>query len=426
MQKMLIALVLLITTGCQDSPDNRQVLEFWAMGAEGELVLPLIADFEKQHPEIDVRVQQIPWNAAHEKLLTAFAGDATPDICQLGNTWIPEFTALGALEELDPWIQKSDQLKGDDFFPGVWQTNLVDEKVQGIPWYVDTRLLFYRKDILAQAGFTDPPQTWNQWLVALRSIQAQAAPGQHAILLPTNEFEQPLILGLQTDAAMLRDAGRFGSFSAPEFRKSASFYLQLFEEGLAPNVTNTQISNLWQEFEKGSFAMYISGPWNVGELNRRLAPENQDIWATAPLPAPAGAGPGVSNAGGCSLVLFRDSQAKSAGWQLIEFLSQPVQQVRFFELLGNLPSNREAWRHATLSTHEHFKAFHQQLEHTKPMPGVPEWEAIAWQVSSSLEESINGQLSLDQALASLDYKVDRILTKRRWMIDRRLSTPDLQ
>ena len=35
--KMLIALVLLITTGCQDSPDNRQVLEFWAMGAEGEL-----------------------------------------------------------------------------------------------------------------------------------------------------------------------------------------------------------------------------------------------------------------------------------------------------------------------------------------------------------------------------------------------------
>jgi multiple sugar transport system substrate-binding protein len=42
-------------------------------------------------------VQQIPWTAAHEKLLTAYVGESTPDIAQMGNTWIPEFHAVRAL-----------------------------------------------------------------------------------------------------------------------------------------------------------------------------------------------------------------------------------------------------------------------------------------------------------------------------------------
>ncbi len=49
----------------------------------------------------------MPLTAAHEKLLTAFAGDALPDISQLGNTWIPEFATLGALEPLQPYVDAS-------------------------------------------------------------------------------------------------------------------------------------------------------------------------------------------------------------------------------------------------------------------------------------------------------------------------------
>ena len=49
-----------------------------------------------------VKVETLPRLSAHEKLLTAFAGDATPDIAQPGNTWLPEFQQLGALEPLEP------------------------------------------------------------------------------------------------------------------------------------------------------------------------------------------------------------------------------------------------------------------------------------------------------------------------------------
>src|SRR6185503_10085049 len=93
----LIALVL----GCSSaSAGDRTTLRIWAMGREGEVLSQLMPAFEKSHPNIHVEVQQIPWTAAHEKLLTSYVGESTPDIAMLGNTWVPEFVALNSLEPL--------------------------------------------------------------------------------------------------------------------------------------------------------------------------------------------------------------------------------------------------------------------------------------------------------------------------------------
>ena len=89
------------------------------MGREGEVVSQLLPGFEKEHPGIKVEVQQIPWSAAHEKLLTAFVGEATPDIAMLGNTWVPEFVALDALEPLDARVASSKVLPRSYYFQGI-------------------------------------------------------------------------------------------------------------------------------------------------------------------------------------------------------------------------------------------------------------------------------------------------------------------
>src|SRR5439155_965176 len=82
-------------------------LDFWGLGREGEVVAELMPAFERENPGIRVRVQQIPWTAAHEKLLTAYVGNATPDVAQLGNTWVPEFVALDGLVRLDSLVAAS-------------------------------------------------------------------------------------------------------------------------------------------------------------------------------------------------------------------------------------------------------------------------------------------------------------------------------
>ena len=385
------------------------------MGREGEVVALLVPEFERTHPGIRVEVQQLPWSAAHEKLLTAFAGDSTPDLCQLGNTWVAEFVALNALEPLDADVEASSTIQPGDYFPGIWETNRVGGALFGVPWYVDTRLLFYRSDLLAQAGHAAAPRSWVEWTQMLESVKRRL-PGRYGIVLPVNEFEPLVALALQQDDPLLRDGGRFGNFRSAAFARALEFYVGMFRNGYAPATTDADVSNIWNEFGRGHFVFYVSGPWNIGELQRRLPAELQQTWATAPLPGPDG--PGASIAGGSSLVLFRGSRSKRAAWQFVEYLSQPEVERRFHALTGDLPPRRSAWREAPLADDPHARAFRDQLERARPTPPVPEWERIANEIRLTAERVVHGELTIAQAQQELDARTDRILEKRRAVLAR--------
>jgi multiple sugar transport system substrate-binding protein len=409
-----LAVCVLVLAACSRESTGVTVIKFWTIGREGEVVRELLDDFEKTHPGIRVATQQLPLTAAHEKLLTAFAGDSLPDIGQLGNTWIPELATLGAIEPLDHYVDTSHDVPKDDYFAGIWDTNVVDGKLFGVPWYVDTRLLFYRTDILARAGFPNPPRDWNEWTASLAAVKNVAGPGNYSIFLPLNEFEPLLNLAVQEPDPLLRDDDTRGNFESAGFRKAFDLYVGMFKNGWAPPMSNSEISNVWDEFARGFYTFYITGPWNVGEFRRRLPADVQDKWETAPLPGPDG--PGAAIGGGSSLVMFSSSTHKDAVWQLIAFLSQPAQQARFHALSGDLPPRRSTWNDPELANDGHAKAFRDQLERVKPTPKVPEWERIAQEMWHAAERVVRGGMPVDRALAELDARTDAILEKRRWMI----------
>ena len=392
-------------------------LEFWGLGREGEVVEQMIPEFERTHPGVHVRTQQIPWTAAHEKLLTGYVGKSEPDVAQLGNTWVPEFVALDALQPLDSAVARS-SVHPDDYFSGIWRTNVLDGTLYGVPWYVDTRLLFYRKDLLARAGFAAAPTTWAGWLATMQALKARDGPDQFPMYLPTNEWPPPVILGLQAGSPILKDGARYGAFTDSAFRSAFHFYLDMYRRGLAPKLGITEVGNIYQEFGRGTYAMWITGPWNIGEFRHRLPPSQQNAWATAPMPGPTGAASGVSLAGGSSLVLFRSSRHPVEAWQLIEFLSQPEQQIKFYKLTGDLPAHIGAWRDPVLATDTAAHAFYEQLQRVVPTPQVPEWELIATRIFDYGEQAIRGGVPADTALARLEDEVNRILERRRWLLAR--------
>ena len=401
--------------GCAEaSAGDKTTLRIWAMGREGEVLSQLMPAFEKLHPEINVDVQQIPWTAAHEKLLTAYVGEATPDIAMLGNTWVPEFVALDALEPLDSLASSSSVIRRADFFDGIWKTNVVNGRTFGIPWYVDTRLIFYRTDLLAKVGYREFPTTWSDWVAAMKKIKQRMAPNQFPLLMPTNEWPQPVIFALNVGSPILRDDGRYGAFEQPEFRRGFDFYMSLYRQGLASPVSTAQVSNLFQEFERGNIAMFISGPWMIGEMSNRLDAATQPNWMTATIPGPNG--PGVSLAGGSSLSLFVASKHKKEAWVLIEYLSQPAVQTEFYHLTGDLPPRKSAWADTALANNKYARAYREQLERVVPTPQVPEWEEIATTIFEHGEQAIRGAKTVDQTLASLDQDVNAMLEKRRYLL----------
>ncbi len=412
LRAILFFVIACFLGSCEDVKDAPTIVRFWAMGREGEVVRQLIPEFERAHPNVRVVVQQLPWTAAHQKLLTAFAGNSLPDVAQLGNTWLAEFVALHAVDRVAPSL-----VDAGDYFPGIWQTNVIDQVAYGVPWYVDTRLLFYRRDLLAQAGFAAPPTTWAEWIAMLEAIKLRAGPRQFGVLLPLNEYEPLLALAMQQAAPLLKDADARGNFRSDDFKRALRFYRDMFQRGFAPATAANQIANVWDEFARGYFSFYVTGPWNIGEFKRRLPQSMQDSWMTAPMPGPSG--PGHSVAGGASLVVFSHSSSKEAAWEFVRFLSRPDIQLRFHALTGNLPPRRSPWNDPSLQQDVYARAFRQQLERVKPAPMVPEWERIATEMQLVAELMVQGgRMSLDEAAAEMDRRTDRILEKRRWMLAR--------
>jgi multiple sugar transport system substrate-binding protein len=416
----VVALVLIAACSEANARDSRRELVVWAFGAEGEAIGPMVREFERENPLIRVRVQQIPWTAAHEKLLTAFVGGALPDVAQLGNTWVPEFAAINALAPLDGAMARdSVHVPRADYFPGVLATNVVDDTLFGVPWYVDTRVMFYRSDLLKKAGVTAAPKTWDAWRDALVKVKPFQPPGSDPMLLPLDEWAQPVILALQSGATLLTDHGTRGAFRDPRFRQGFEFYIRMFQDGLAPPLANTQISNVYQEFSAGRTAMYITGPWNVAEFKRRIPDSLQSAWATAPLPGPTG--PGTSLAGGSSIVVMRNARHFDDAWRLVAFLSDPARQAAFYEATGDLPARRSAWNTPKLASDIYLSAFREQLTRISPTPAVPEWELIATDIAAAAERAARGRQTIDAALAELDAEVDGILEKRRWLVSQRTA-----
>ena len=132
--------------------------------------------------------------------------------------------------------------------------------------------------------------------------------------------------------------------------------------------------------------------------------------------------------GGSSLVVFRNAAHPREAWQLIEYLSRPDVQRRFYDLTGNLPPRRTAWDDPRFAD-EHVQAFRDQLERVRRTPPVPEWERIATEVRVVTERAVRrvsptttaAELAaiVDETATELDAHADQILEKRRWILARR-------
>ena len=215
---LALASLAVLTLGCRSEPSATTVVEFWAMGREGEVVQRMVPEFERAHPGIRVRVQQIPWSAAHEKLLTAYVGER-------------DARRLPGRQHVDPRVRRAgrdraarradatlDRGRGrDDYFPGILDTN-VDRRrdLRAAPGTSTRACSSIARDLLAAGGLSRGRRaTGRPGSTRWRGSRSGRLPGDFAILLPMNEWQPPVILALQRGATLLRDGDRYGDFREP-------------------------------------------------------------------------------------------------------------------------------------------------------------------------------------------------------------------
>jgi multiple sugar transport system permease protein len=365
--------------------------------------------FEERHPGVVVETQAIPWEAAHAKLLTAVVGGIPPDVSQMGTTNMAEFAAMGALEPLDARAGRSSSAAPDAFFPGWLQTCIVNNVLYGVPWYVDTRVLFYRKDLLAAAGFPRPPETWEELKEAARRLAGRrSADGKklYGISLGSRGWVELLTAVWQNGGDPLKP-------SEPAFYEAMRHYVGFFREGLAPTKEAVDV-NITHAFEIGYLPMFISGPWMV-EITQKELPRLAGRWDVAMLP---GRKTRQSFVGGSNLVVFRDSKKKDLAWEFLEFMSEAPTQVEWMRRTTDLPSVKKAWLDPYFADKPMAQVFGRQLFQTASPPAIPEWEQIASAIEDAMERIVlDSSLSPDQinvALHELETRILKMRAERTW------------
>jgi multiple sugar transport system substrate-binding protein len=356
---------------------------------------------------VAVEVQSLPWTAAHEKLLTAYAGGSLPDVLMLPDGWVGEFATIGAL------AQVPDAALVADMVPGVLDTVRHRGTDYAVPWSVAPQLQFYRRDLVERAGYAAPPADWDAWrAMALRLKRLR--PEAYAVLLYLNWPDTLMTFAGQTGARGLRDRDTRGAFSTPEFRAALGFYVSLFADGLAPKALSTEIQDPLAAFAQGYFSLYPSGPTLLLDLRRRRAEIAPERWSAARMPGPNG--PGAASGVSASLCVPAATRRPADAWALVRHMTSPATELKFQQLIGNLPARRSAWNDPQMAT-ALLRPFAEQMLRPAVGPPVIEWERIKAEVQLTAERVVRGLLTIDEGVAEMDRRADGLLAKRRALVE---------
>jgi multiple sugar transport system substrate-binding protein len=370
----------------------------WGMGAEGEKLSVLAKDFMAANPGVDVKVTPIAWEVAHDKLLTSVAGNTSPDVSQMGTTWMGEFAKTGALAEVP------EDISIDGTFEGARNTAIVGGTTYGVPWYVETRVLYYRTDIAEKAGITQPPETWEE-LKEMAQAMKEKGGAKYGISLSPNNWQEFMPFVWQNGGEGATEEGF--SFDSPEVVEALEYYQSFFEEGLtSPSVPEG--FDVTQGFVAGTHPMFFSGPWHMSLIEEQGGAELEGKWDVAPMPTKETA---TSFVGGSDLVVFEGSENKDAAWAFVSYLLEPEVQQKWYTEVSALPSVESAWEQGELSTDEKLALFGEQLKDAKSPPPIPKWEQVAAEVvNTELEKVATGGSSPEEGAQAMQQKAESIGT----------------
>ena len=280
----------------------------------------------------------------------------------LGTTWVGEFAATGAFEPTPEGL-----VDESSFFEGSWGTAVVDDVAYGVPWYVDTRVLYYRTD-MAEAAGVEPPTTWDEYKAFAQAMKDQGATS--GVSLPPGGFDSwqyVLPLVWQQGGDVMTEDGTAFAFDTPEWQEAFAFYASFFEEGLSEPV-RLEGGEIEQKFISGEVGSFYSGPFHVSLLRDQGGAEFEDKFAVAMVP---GADSRTSFTGGGNLAVFDDTDNRDASWKFVRWLSQPETQIEWYGISTDLPSVQSAFEDPIFADDPYLSVFAEQLRRLEGSAGDP-------------------------------------------------------
>jgi len=298
-------------------------LKFWDMvwGPPAYIATSkkLVAQFNAAHPTIQVTYQSIPWNNWYQTYATAVASGVGPDVSTGAAYQALQFASKGYIQSVDPIIaawQKSGQTS--DFQPQTLSVLKYQGHQVAIPWAIDIRVMYYRKDLFHQAGITNLPTTWPEFRAVAQKLTDKKK-GVYGFGMPGDTGGEQVVLAfmLNNGGGLFTKTGQPG-ISTPRNQEAVDFLVSMAKDGsIDPAGAGWQGTDLQKAFGTGRVAMMINNP---GAQTNYPSSFLGKMGLLPPLKSPHGTYGTISWVN--NIMVYKETKNAAAVMTFIEWLSQ--------------------------------------------------------------------------------------------------------
>jgi multiple sugar transport system substrate-binding protein len=389
------------------APKEKTVVNFWYLwgGVEGEYVEQLIAEYNASQDLYEVKGLSVP---DVQKIVVAISSGDGPDVTDNFSNNTASYAEMGMLEPLDDYIA-GDNYDVSDFVPAAIDGGRYNGKLYALPINVNFNMLFYNKQLLADAGLSGPPQTADQLLEYAikmtkvnsdKTIETIGFPEFPVVYYPNNmafslggdfistdgKTLTPDNSGMVTAIKLMQDyRNTFGLDNVIKFNSSAKYL------------------DATDPFIMGKQALRIDGPWFGNTIKNVL---KQDIdYGVAPLP---GGGGEVSSS---TFFIPSSAKNKNGAWSFLSWLMAKENMTKFNDMFANLPARTSVYDDPSLQDIPDFQAFAQAASNPnlKSFPVFAAQSEYAKVIADEFELAINGKQTAEDAVAAMKNKSSNLL-----------------
>ncbi|MBE7381973.1 MAG: sugar ABC transporter substrate-binding protein [Leptolyngbya sp. SIO1E4] len=387
-----------------ETTDGIQEVEFWTMQLQPDFTdyfNTLIADFEAENPDIQVRWVDVPWADMQSKILTAVSAGTAPDVVNLN----PDFASQ--LASKNAWLSLDDRISSEaqaTYLSKIWSASTLDGESFGIPWYLTTRIALYNQDLFAAAGVTEPPQTYAELAAVAQEIKQQTGKYAFFISFVPEDAADVLQSFVQMGVALVDETGQ-AAFNTPEGRAVFQYWTDLYQQDLLPREVLTQGHRRAVElYQAGETAILTAG----AEFLSTIENNAPDI-AAATASAPQITGEtGKKNVAVMNLVIPRSTDSPEAALAFALYVTNDANQLSFAQAANVLPSTVAALedRYFTeppadaepVSIARSVSAGQMQDAEVL-IPAMEDVKVLQKAIYENLQAAMLGQKTVDQAVA---------------------------
>ncbi|AMS43051.1 MULTISPECIES: extracellular solute-binding protein [Aminobacter] len=372
---------------------------FMAQAAYSEAdVRAMTEAFSKANPDIKVNLEFVPYEGLHDKTVLA-QGSGGYDVVLFDVIWPAEYASNNVLVDVSARITE-EMKKG--VLPGAWTTVTYDGKSYGMPWILDTKYLFYNKEILEKAGIKSPPKTWDEL-----AEQAKIIKDKGLLATPISwSWSQAEAAICDYTTLVSAYGGDFIKDGKPAFQSGGgldalNYMVTSYSSGLTnPNSKEFLEEDVRKVFQNGEAAFALNWTYMYNMANDPKDSKVAGKVGVVPAPGVAGKSEVSAVNGSMGLGITTASKHPEEAWKFITFMTSQQTQNQYAKLSLPIWASSYDDPEVTKGQEELIAAAKLGLAAMYPRPTTPKYQELSTALQQAIQESLLGQAKPEDALKS--------------------------